>query len=678
MKRSLLTVLAIVSACTTPALADEFEGAASIGASYSNIHGQQAKFNEYRILGDGAQGSLDLNYRADSGYYLEGSTDFSIIDSSEANDVNLNIKTGLQDVFKGSIFYNEIPHNMTLGAKTFQTGVGGNTLTSTAGAKTNADFINNIDYGIKRNNYGVEAEISLRSPFFFLTRVERNESNGLLPMTVRVGTGAGAALEVPAPISYRTDTLFLQAGYRSNHFTGTLDGTMSNFNNDNQTFRSYNPTINATQTAYLPQNNQYYKLGSSVMYKIPFFSSTLMARASHSYLDSDFTFFESIPAGRTSWDGKVQETSASFAITSTPTSKLNSRIYYSYFDRSNDSDKGFTYGTGLVKTFRYHKNNAGLDVNYKLPANTKVATGYEYSVTDRELTYRTNTNSSFSSSPETVDHRFYAQAKNDLFDWMSARIKVQRLIRQSDFDYRNTAASAGITVNTNRYGFRPFGVADKIQDTIKTGLDFNLFENMDFGVEYAYTNNNYNHTTMGVEDANTHGINIDTNYTKGIAKINAYADIEFSKTNGIYTNGTYTYTSTRKDTNYALGAKTDFEIIKDVLSAGAGYRYERADGSNDFTRDDATSFANIDAIDDYIKNSVNAKMSYKFNKNLTVDFGYIYESLNYSDDAYANYNYVSGYTSAGPGGTSLLYQTGAYADPDYTANVFYTKLNFKF
>lgn len=68
MKRSLLTAIAIVSACTAPVLADEFNGSASIGGSYANIKGEKAKFNEYRALGSGAQGELDLNYRGDSGY----------------------------------------------------------------------------------------------------------------------------------------------------------------------------------------------------------------------------------------------------------------------------------------------------------------------------------------------------------------------------------------------------------------------------------------------------------------------------------------------------------------------------------------------------------------------------------------------------------------------------------
>jgi len=85
---------------------------------------------------------------------------------------------------------------------------------------------------------------------------------------------------------------------------------------------------------------------------------------------------------------------------------------------------------------------------------------------------------------------------------------------------------------------------------------------------------------------------------------------------------------------------------------------------------------NINYLDDYIKNSVNAKISYRFNKNITADLGYLYEHLNFSDDAYSNYSYVTGYSNAA--GTPFPYQTGAYANPNYDASVVYTKLNITF
>lgn len=191
-----------------------------------------------------------------------------------------------------------------------------------------------------------------------------------------------------------------------------------------------------------------------------------------------------------------------------------------------------------------------------------------------------------------------------------------------------------------------------------------------------YTQNNYNHTIAGVKYDNRHGINFDASYNFNIAKVNFYADVETVKTAGqYYESNTVTYTSTRRDINYAIGANGDIDIIKNKLAFGVGYRYERADGSNDFTRSDATAFTNINYLDDYIKNSVDAKVSYKFNKNISVDLGYIFEHLKYSDDAYSTTSYITGY--GGPAG-GMPYQTGAYANPNYDASVVYTKLNITF
>ncbi|MCE1226764.1 MAG: MtrB/PioB family outer membrane beta-barrel protein, partial [Geobacteraceae bacterium] len=320
MKRSILTVLAIISACTATAMAEEYNGALSVGGSYSNISGQKAKFNEYKNLGSGAQVGLDLNYRGDSGYYWSGLADFSLmngrsLDDAVTTDMNFNFKTGKTDVFKASLFYNEITHNITDNARTFQSGIGTSVISGPTPTATN--FVNSFDYGIKRKNYGAEAEVSLKSPFFFLTHVERNEAKGLLPMSIRDTT----TIEAPAPIDYATDTLFLQTGYRSKEIIFTIDGSISKFNNDNTAFSSY---VNNVRTfAYLPPNNESYSIGGALMYKIPVFDSVLMVRASNVLTDSSFQFRESIPAGRPTWNGKVQDTSASIALTSRPLSKLS-------------------------------------------------------------------------------------------------------------------------------------------------------------------------------------------------------------------------------------------------------------------------------------------------------------------------------------------------------------------
>ena len=233
MKRAFITSLVLVSTCAAVASAADLEGSATLGGSYANIKGQQAKLNEYRTLGAGLQGAVDLDYRSKDLYTsMKGSAlfiDHNYGTEDSNRDLNFELKVGSTDSFKASLFYNEIPHNYTFGASTYLTGVGTETLTKPT-ATTNptlADYTKKFDYAIKRSTIGAEGEISLKSPFFFSVKVDRTTTNGLYPFAV------GTSLrEVPAPIDYVTNNIYLQTGYRSDRVIFTVDGLISNFANE--------------------------------------------------------------------------------------------------------------------------------------------------------------------------------------------------------------------------------------------------------------------------------------------------------------------------------------------------------------------------------------------------------------------------------------------------------------
>lgn len=688
MKKTILTTIAIVSACAASTTAAELDGSISIGGSYSSIHGQKAKANEYRALGDGIGGGIDLSYR-DTQKSLDVDANFLVnngksIDQNVTTDNNLSIRGGMNDLFKLSLFYQEVPHNLTFGASTFLNGVGTNNITSPLGATVptvanTASLWKSFNYGLMRRNYGAEAEVSLKTPFFFSARVDRQETNGLQPFNWTT-----ALREVPAPIDYTTDTLNLQTGYRSNGLIVTLDGTISNFSNVNNTFYIGQIGAGLAGYAYLPPDNKYYKVGGSVMYKLPIWSTTLMARGSHSILQSTPLLFEAPAAGIT-WNGLVTYDSASGSITTTPLKNLDARIHYNYLSTNNQSDNlnystsaSTSYNTPVAK-YDYQKQVAGIDLSYKLPASTKVSTGYEYSDVKR-ATWAGNTTLAVAAAPhatKTTDHTVYVQAKNNLLDWVSGKLRYEHQFRSSEYP------TLGLYAATNRMGyFRGFEAADKKMDAIKTELEFEPMHGLSLGLQYAYKLNKYTNSPLGIQDDARHEFYVDATYTAGIAKVNVYGELETVESKGLYYAGTYGsaatatnnffWTTKRKDLNYAFGSTVDVSIIKNMLSASAGYRYERADGSNDFTVSNTaimtTPYSNVNDLDDYIKHSLNAKMTYQASKNVSIDLGYLYEHLKYSDDAYAGYTNIVG----------TNYLTGAYNNPNYDASVVYTKLTYKF
>ena len=127
---------------------------------------------------------------------------------------------------------------------------------------------------------------------------------------------------------------------------------------------------------------------------------------------------------------------------------------------------------------------------------------------------------------------------------------------------------------------------------------------------------------------------------------------------------------------HAFGINADVDIIKEKLILSSGYRYEKANGSQDYTASFAGTFVpltNNGSLDDYTKQTLSAKLKYNVTKNLNIGLCYLFEELNYSDDHYNGYTYLT--TATTGSGTQL---TGAYASPDYQAHAGYLTVGYNF
>lgn len=695
MKRTIVTALAIISACAGSASAESLEGSFSVGGSLANINGSKAKFNEYRTVGNGMESSLDLTYR-DQEQFLDLSAILGMSNEKTANQSagtnnELLLKAGKTNDYKLEGFYKEIPHNLTFGATTYLNGVGTATLTKpTANANpTLANYTNSFDYGYLRRNYGAEAEVSFKSPYFVNVRVDRTEVNGLTPFTV------GTSLrEVPAPINNATSNLTMQAGYRSDKLIATVEATASKFQNDFYKFSTWNSTTSPTYFGYEPADNDAYRVGASATYKLPNINSILMVKASRSLMQSDATLYDNGTTGSFTtpldWKGRITYTTANASLSTKANDALSTKMFVNYLNKSNNSPEGLTYGTTSYTTdaFDYSKRNAGLEANYKLNAQNTLSAGYEYLGMKRSVR---------EDAPKTDDHTVFVQAKNSSFDWLTSKIRYQYLTRSSDNElgalHANDATSATVTSSSLYFAqfTQPADVANKKQHGVKAGFDFDLAHNWTLGVEYAFKYDDFTKNYLGMLNAKRNELYLDTTYTKGIAKFTAYGDLEVVNSFARYrqiartastsapqyfdpfgTNdvNNFNWTTNRKDLNYAVGVTSDLEIIKGKLNSSIGYRYEKANGSNDFNTNVAPSVAptNVTALDDYKKHAVNAKLTYALSKTASLDLGCLYENLKYVDDAYSNYTNIVG----------TNYLSGAYANQSYNASVVYTKLNYKF
>jgi hypothetical protein len=717
MKRVLLTSFLAVAAYATPVLAEDFSGTVELEGKLVDVKGNKTKFNEYRDLGTGPTGSFLLDWANDKGYFinLSGENFGYNTDTKETKkDQEFLFKAGLHEEFKYSLFYKETPHSLTLGSRSAFTGIGTTSLMSSlaVGANTSAanlaQYYNKptFDYTIDRKDYGAEAEFSFNSPFFLNARFEHNETTGLLP----IGTSLTGMKELAAPISYASDNVYLTTGYRSNSLIVTLDGTISDFKNANSSFTyGFNAAPASTARTYLAPNSMNYKVGGNVMYRLPFWSTTLMARASHSISTNTISLTEETNThGIGQFEGKITYTTASAAVSSSPIKALDVKLYLNILDKKNESSNPFSYYTGALtaaqiaaagttEKFAYNKFNGGLDLGYKLPAKTKLSAGYEYLRINRTMMAPDLANTGSwgvrNDAPQTSDHILYAQVKNNLLDWLTAKVRYERMYRSSDFQ---GGVFANLTDNRQIKAFwRPADTADKTQDTVKLGLDFEPMDALSVGVEYSYKYNNYTESVLGMQYDTRHEMYLDANYRVAMVKLNPFVDLELvdnhSKHRRYQTAGAaspysvvndvnnFNWTSTRKDVNYALGVNADVDIIKEKLLFTSGYRYENAKGSQDFTTSfalvapAATPLTNNESVDNYTKQSFSAKLKYNITKNLNIGLGYLFENLRYADDHYTGYSYLV--TAVTSSGTQL---TGAYANPNYDAHVGYMTVGYKF
>ena len=79
---------------------------------------QSAKFQEYRDLRDGVSADVDLRHA--QGAYHQEFTGRNL----GLEDQTFKLGGGSYDRFKYKLFFSEIPHNYTFGARTFFAGVG--------------------------------------------------------------------------------------------------------------------------------------------------------------------------------------------------------------------------------------------------------------------------------------------------------------------------------------------------------------------------------------------------------------------------------------------------------------------------------------------------------------------------------------------------------------------------
>lgn len=286
----------------------------------------------------------------------------------------------------------------------------------------------------------------------------------------------------------------------------SISGFISSFENSNK-FLSWddpspsgNNPANITQNAVLDHDNNFSKVAADFSWRGLPLKSALAVAASYANLSNSYSaddinvnftnMSEFNDLNQTTFDGGIDYTSFSAALVSMPLAKLDTRLYYRFQKKDNNSSRIFYNdgsGDNVKELLSYDKNTAGIELGYRLPFRTKVDAGYEYDNIDRstsEPAYVSGTTFYRYDNPEsTTNDTFFVKLKNSSLDWLTAKVKYKHLERDSEF--------TGIYDPYNTQGVIRFDAANKSMDEVKLGFELYPFDSFDIGLNFTYQNNDY-------------------------------------------------------------------------------------------------------------------------------------------------------------------------------------------
>jgi MtrB/PioB family decaheme-associated outer membrane protein len=678
------------------------------------------RFEEYRDMRSGATLGADIRGESQTNYIRFFGENIG------RDDQFMQLRGGEYGIYKYSLTNNNIIHNLTDNAKTPFTGVGTNALTfsvapglaSPAAAILNTATWGRFDYSIKHENYGGDFELQSKatSPFYFRATANQKDTKGVKPFGQAVSSPGGQNVELPQVVDYSTTDASAELGYATKLSQYSLNVSWSKFKDNNDFFTWRNPLLTAgttTERTTIAADNSLWKAALNGMWKQLPMNSTLALRGTYSQTSNSLPIASTgiAVSGTTgqlvnmnsntgTFDGKVINHSYSASLTSQLAKSLDSRLYWNYTDRKNHSTEVVMRPTNSVggasvqscdlnpvtgaalttcsnELFHFKKDNFGLDLQYRINPQNKLAGGWDYVKTERERL----------DFEKTKDNKIYAEWRNNSFDLVSAKLKVQHMDRDADFllGGLNATLSAQNFYDKN---FKRFDLAGNRQDLVRLGLDSTPLPFFDLGAEMILKSNRYKDITLGRKSDDREELYFTAAYGDPKSfRVSVFADYEQTKYDSVHFVGTppaafpagqttanYQWSARVKDKNYVLGLAADWPYTEKLKFKGS-WIWQQTNGTVDQTAFPGVVFINIPAYDTFRKHTLDLRGTYGFSKNFDFNFGFAHENYKYTDAQMDNYS-LTPTNFAGTSNLSIL--SGAYAKPQYNANVVYGSLKYMF
>ena len=308
---------------------------------------------------------------------------------------------------------------------------------------------------------------------------------------------------------------------------------------------------------------------------------------------------------------------------------------------------------------------------------------------------------------ESTIQRAWIEYRNTKWANWSGRLRYQYLQQRSNLDHSVTNNADNVQPTSVPYYFAAYDVNNYDQNMVRLNVDWTPAPLLSIGFGATWRDTDFKDNYYGRTDDNTQLYDLSINYGDPdkfrISAIGNYGEVKFHQTYR-NTGGTPALGPLPDDgtnsTNFNWGTKNTQEnwllavladwVPMDNLRLTTSYSYAKTSGGVDFSSDNqqAAGGYNGGPLVNYVTDNTTTqrfqlKADYAINKQWSMTAGYWYNKYEYTDGQMAGYaGYYPYFQSLGTSTTSFgannSWNTGAFANPGYTQNIFYLTVTYKF
>ena len=664
-----------------------------------------SKFDEYRTVPEGAYVE-SFRFKSQP---EDASNCYLNIQSIKPGleDQNILLKGGKYGVMELGFKYDQSLHKFSNTGKSLYVHDGGgyfgfsNQLqtdlqTSTNNAPSVFSDVPAIPLQLRRDLISADIRLSPMENLTLKFTGSNEDRNGSRP--IGIAFGYGSLVEVPEPISYKTQKAGFIAQMNQGNFNTIFSYEASLFKNDIDAIVADNPwrrtdgAVSASGASTpdrarfsLPPDNHAHQFNFGGGVNIPIWQSRLNASLSYGIWRQNDTFLPptinqailaraqtlgvNINPPRSSLDGKMNVLSANSSLSMRPlqpllvsgkmryyklenkTEEMTMEQYIPYDSTSSTSTPKGNFNPARQRkslAIGYTKLSAGTDASYQILKSFDLNLGYEWEKITR--THREVENS--------YEHTFKSSLNFVLQNWIQLRPNYLHANRyHHHYNAEEVAEETypigeGINALGNLPLLRKFDEANRLRDI--TGIKTMIFpfDVLTLAAEYSYRVDDYNGTSYGVKKDKNHSVSFDVTYD--LAEFLTFFGNFGREENTLEMKSRY------RASGNATTAPTDFEaddwlavskditdtfgiggngvISKDKLFLDADYNFSRSKGELRANNPSTVRTASALAVDfpqtKTELHKVNTSLKWRFMENLTAKLSYQYEKYLVEDFAF--------------------------------------------